>query len=170
MATELESILISCGKTGQVTFMEAHPETFGEAIELALSDDQPFSWRAASLVSDCMKKNDPRVKKRIKNIIDCLEEKGDGHQRELLKILMQMELDKKHEGYLFNMCMNIWEAIGKQPSVRITALRMIYKIAKKHPELSSEIDFLTQDHYLETLSPGVKNSVSRMIKELSAAL
>jgi hypothetical protein len=41
------------------------------------------------------------------------------------------------------------------------------KIAKKHPELAKEISFLTEDHYLESLSPGAKNSVSKLMKELN---
>ena len=78
-----------------------------------------------------------------------------------------MELKEEYEGILFNLCMDIWEQINKTPSVRITALKFIIKIAKKHPELSQEITFLTQDHYLESLSPGIKHSVSRMMKELT---
>jgi len=63
--------------------------------------------------------------------------------------------------------MDIWEQINKTPSVRINALKFIIKIAKKHPELSQEFSFLTQDHYLESLSPSVKHPVSRMMRELS---
>jgi hypothetical protein len=37
-------------------------------------------------------------------------------------------------------------------------------MAKKHPDLSNEISFLTQTQYLESLSPGIKNAIERMIK------
>jgi hypothetical protein len=46
--------------------------------------------------------------------------------------------------------------------VRITALKFILKVANKHPDLLEEIVFLTQDHYLESLSPGVKRSIEKM--------
>jgi hypothetical protein len=78
-----------------------------------------------------------------------------------------MELTEDHEGILFNICMNLWEQIDKKPSIRFTALKFIVKIAEKHPELSDEITFLTQNHYLESLSPGIKHSVFKMMKELS---
>ncbi len=90
-----------------------------------------------------------------------------GIKGNLLKILLQMELKEEYEGILFNLCMDIWEQINKKPSVRITALKFIIKIAKKHPELCQEITFLTQDHYLESLSPGVKHSVSKMMKDFT---
>ena len=146
--------------------MDNHPEFFEEAIELAISDKQPYSWRAAWLLWSCMEENDQRIQKHIKKIVDSIKTKDDGHQRELLKILLQIELKEEYEGIIFNLCMDLWEQINKKPSVRINALKFIIKIAKKHPELAKEITFLTQDHYLETLSPGVKHSVSIMMKEL----
>jgi len=147
--------------------MENHPEYFEEAIELAVADKQPYSWRAAWLLWSCMEENDQRIKKYIEDIVSVVKDKNDGHQRELIKILLQMELKEKYEGILFNICMDVWEQINKSPSVRITALKFIIKIAKKHPELSQEISFLTQDHYLESLSPGVKHSVSKMMNEFN---
>ena len=150
-----------------ISFMENHPEYFDEAIKLAIGDKQPYSWRAAWLLWSCMEENDKRIRKYIKKIVDSIKTKDDGQQRELLKILLQMELKEEYEGILFNLCMNIWEQINKSPSVRITALKFIIKISKKHPELSQEISFLTQNHYLESLSRGIKHSVSRMMKELT---
>jgi hypothetical protein len=150
-----------------ISFMNSHPEFFGEAIELAVSDKQPYSWRAAWLLWSCMEENDKRIQKYIKNIISTLKTKNDGHQRELLKILSQMELKKKDEGIIFNICINVWEQINKNPSVRLTALKLVIKIAKKYPDLLQEITYLTQDYYLESLSPAVKKSISKIINEFA---
>jgi hypothetical protein len=167
MESELEQVLISSYKDGMISFMQTHPEYFEEAIELALSDKQPFSWRAAWLLWSCMEENDRRFQAYKRKIINTITTKQDGHQRELLKILLQMELDVKYEGFLFNVCIDIWESINKSPSVRLTAFKLILKIAKKHPDLLTEISFLTQNHYMDSLSPGVKRSISRMIKDFT---
>ncbi len=166
METALEHTLTSFYKDGMIAYMNAHPEDFEEAIKLAVSDKQPYSWRAAWLLWSCMEENDQRIQAYIKNIIDTITSKKDGHQRELLHILLQMEIDEEYEGFLFDVYVTIWEKINKTPSVRITAFKMIVKIAKKYPDLYNEIKFLTQNHYLETLSPGVKKSISKIIKEL----
>jgi hypothetical protein len=166
METALEKVLMTFNKEKMILFMDSHPEAFEEAIKLSLLDKQPHSWRAAWLLWSFIEENDKRIQKHIKEIINAIESKKDGHQRELLKILLKMNLNKKHEGFLFDLCMNLWEQINKDPSVRITAFKFIVKMAKKIPELSKEISFLTQDHYLETLSPGVKNSLSKMMKDL----
>jgi hypothetical protein len=162
METELEKVLMSFYKDAMISFMASHPESFGEAIELALGDRQPYSWRAAWLLWSCMEENDSRIKKHIRRIIGSLKGKEDGHQRELLKILYLMDLDEKHEGSVFDHCIKIWEKINKRPSVRFNAFKMILKISRKHPELYQEIGLLLQDHYLDTLSPGIRQGLLRM--------
>ena len=167
METTFENILTSYYKAEMISFMDAHPENFVEVIKLAISNKQPYSWRAAWLLWSCMEENDMRIQGYINNIIKAIKTKKDGHQRELLKILHQMELNEEHEGYLFNICVTVWEKINKKPSVRLTAFKFIVKIAKKHPDLSNEIVLLTQKRYLDSLSPAVKKSISKMVKEFT---
>lgn len=166
METALEKTLTSCYKDEMISFMAKHPEAFDEAIQLAVADKQPYSWRAAFVLWSVIQNNDVRIQKHIKRIVKTVKEKSDGHQRELLKILLMMELDEKYKGELFNICMNVWEQINKAPSVRVNALKLIIKIANKHPELKKEISFLAQDHYLESLSPGARHSVRKLMNEL----
>ena len=163
----LEDKLLSTYKDEMISFMDNHPEFFEEAIKLAIADKRQYSWRAAWLLWSCMEENDRRIQKYIKNIIDIVETRDDGHQRELLKILLKLELKEKYEGKLFDLCMDIWEQINKPPAVRVNALKLIIKIAKKHPELYKDIIFLTQDHYLESLSPGARHSVSKIMTQLT---
>ena len=149
-----------------IAYMNSHPEVFDEAIELALSDKQPYSWRAAFTLWSVIKENDKRIQKHIKRIVNAVKTKRDGHQRELLKILLMIDLDEKYESKLFDICMSLWEQINNTPSVRSNAFKFILKIADKHPELKKEISFITQDHYINSLSPGAKHSIKKLIKEL----
>jgi hypothetical protein len=166
MESVLENKLMTLYKEQMISFLKSHPEHFDEAIQLAISDKQPYSWRAAFLLWGSIEDNDKRIQKHIKSIVSCIYEKEDGHQRELLKILYKMKISEKLEGQIFNICMNLWEQISKDPSVRMTAFKFIVKIVKEHPELLEEINFLTQDHYLESLSPGVKRSIEKIKQEL----
>lgn len=166
METELEKVLMSFNKTDMVAYLSSHPKSFEEAVHLAIADKQPYSWRAAWLLWSCMDENDIRIRDYIRSIIGCIREKRGGHQRELIKILYQMDIDEEFEGILFDHCISIWEKINKQPSVRYHAFRMIIKISRKYPELSQEIGFLLQDHYLDTLSGGIKHSLRKMINGL----
>ena len=167
MQSLLEHKLLNSYKDEVISFINSHPEVFDDAIQLAISDKQPYSWRAAWVLWSCTEVNDKRIQKYIGKIVDALRTKSDGHQRELLKILYQMELKEEHEAFLFDTCTDVWKQINKNPSVRFTALKFIIKIAKKHPEFSREINFLTQDQYMESLSPAAKKSISKMMKEVA---
>lgn len=147
-----------------IATIHADPSQFLESIRIALSDKQPYAWRAAWILGHCVHKDDPRIRDHITGFITALHNKKDGHQRELLKILMKMDLNETQEGLLFDECMNIWESLGKSPSVRIAAFRILIKIADKYPDLHKEIMFLTESQYLEYLSPGIKRSVEKMWK------
>lgn len=165
MTTAFEQLLTSACKDEMISFMAAHPEHFAEAVALAVSDRQPFAWRAAWLLSGCMRDNDERIRRHLKTILDAIPGRGDGHQRELLKVLSRMKLGERHESRLFDVCLSIWERPSASPSVRITAFRHIVALAKKYPELANEIVGLTQEWHLETLSPGVRRSISRLLND-----
>ncbi|MCB9426742.1 MAG: hypothetical protein H6584_06905 [Flavobacteriales bacterium] len=153
-------------KDEMVAYLKNNSNEYLNAIELITSDAHPQAWRCAWLVGHCMKKNDPLIQSKIESIIDAILYKKEGHQRELLKILYKMQLTDEQEGKLFNLCMTIWETIGKTASVRITAFKFLITTLKKYPELKNEIDFLTQEQYTESLSSGLKHSFNKMVSSV----
>lgn len=153
-------------KNDFILFLNQNPEQFENAIKLAQSDDIVLGWRAAWIIKLSIKNNDERIKPHLKNLIDAIINKKEGQQRELLNILDKMDVNEDIEGYLFDICMTIWEDTRKIPSVRIVSFRIICKIVKKYPELYNEIEFIVQDHYAEGLSPGIKKSFFRMKRQL----
>lgn len=161
--TEFESILTSFSKEKMINYFTAHIEVIDEAISLAISDKQPFSWRSAWLIGSSIKINDKRLINRVDEIILSITNKKDGHQRELLKILEKLDLNSEQEGKLLNICLNIWETINKTPSIRYTAFKTILRIAKNYPELANEIDYLLNNQYTSTLSSGIKHSLNRLV-------
>jgi hypothetical protein len=168
METAFEKILTNSYKAEMISYVAAHPKSFKEAIKLTMADKQPYSWRAAWLLWSCMKKNDQRILKHVKDLIKVLPNRKDNQQREILKILQQMEIKEEIEGLLFDQCVTIWEKIAKQPSVRFNAFVMLTKIAQRYPELSQEIYVLTQDQYMESLSPAVGKSITKMINSIKS--
>ncbi len=162
METVLEHILTNSYKAEMISYMKSHPEDFEEAIKLAIADKQSYSWRAAWLLWSCMEKNDLRLRRYVEEIIDTLHTKSENQLRELLIILQRMELNDHNEGKLFDICVNIWKKIGKKPSVRYNAFKLMVKIVKNHPDLSKEIEFLTESHYMDSLSDTAKKSISKM--------
>jgi len=166
METPLEHLLTTSYKADSISYLKSHPEDFTEAINLAVTDKQPYSWRAAWLLWSCMEKNDKRVQPYVNRIIAAIPKRGENQQRELFIILQKMELTKRQEGVLFNTCVNVWEQLHKQASVRVNAFKLIVKITKKYPDLWNEVTVLTRNEYLETLSPAVKKAVVKLMQGL----
>jgi len=77
-----------------------------------------------------------------------------------------MELDEEDEGILFNECVSLWGKTNIRPSVRYSAFMFMNKMVARYPDLMHEIELLTEDHYLETLSPGIKLAIKRIIKKI----
>jgi hypothetical protein len=165
--TKLEHLLTNSHKAEMIAYMESHPGDFTEVIKLAIADKQPYSWRASWLLWSCMEKNDKRVRKYFKKIIDILPKRKDNQQRELLMILQRMELKDQYNGQLFDACINIWGQIGKNPSLRYNAFKLMVSISKKHPDLIREINSLTESNYTDTLSDSVKKSIAKLTKDLT---
>ncbi len=145
-------------------YFEEHPSEFKKIIDLALKNEYPNSWRATWVLSKIIDKNDKRITPYLDKFIYCIPERPSGHQREILKILENFNFNEDIEGHVFDLCMNIWEDISKIPSVRIKAFSILFNIAKKYPELNNDIKYFTQSQYIETLSPGIKASIKKMIK------
>lgn len=146
-----------------IQLFQEQAEVHAEAIQVALSKQQPQAWRATWILAHCTTKNDARIRPYLSDFIQNIINQKDGHQRETLKIIDKMILDEEQEGILFDICMSTWENISKSSSVRYLAFKFIYKTCHKYPELNGELTFISQDHYLETLSPGIQKIIKKII-------
>ncbi|ANW95196.1 hypothetical protein AXE80_02365 [Wenyingzhuangia fucanilytica] len=146
-----------------IQLFQEQTEVHSAAIQVALSQKQPQAWRATWILSHCTYKNDARILPYTSDFIKILPKQKDGHQREILKILDKITLDDDQEGILFDLCMSIWENLNKAPAVRYLAFKFIHKTCQKYPELNGELTFISQNQYLETLSPGIQKIIKRII-------
>lgn len=166
METALEHILTHAHKPAIASYLDAHPNELEAAVQLAVSDKQPYAWRAGWFLWSYLKLNDQKIKGQLQKILDVLAIRPAYQQRELLKILLLMDLDEKQEGPVLDLCVRIWREISQKPSVRLTAFKMMVKIGKKSPELSKEVFRLSRNPYLEALSPTARRAIARLIQEL----
>lgn len=153
-------------KVQLIEVLNSRPEYVDQALALCTSDTQPQAWRAAWLLQHTALPRDKRILKHIPKILDVLPHRESGHQRELLKLLEPFTLNETEESQLFDCCMTLWEDLSKSPSLRITAFKILVRIAKKYPELQGELTFLTEDHFTEALSPGIKRTFERLSQGL----
>ncbi|MDO6801568.1 hypothetical protein Q4595_03800 [Wenyingzhuangia sp. 1_MG-2023] len=159
----LDSILTNrLDKDFLIQLFQEQAEVHASAIQIALSDQQPQAWRATWILGHCTSKNDVRIQPFVNDFIKSIVKRKDGHQREILKIIDKMKLNDEQEGRLFDICMTLWENTTKASSVRYLAFKHLYKTCEKYTELNGELEFIRQEHYLESLSPGIKRIIIKM--------
>ena len=124
-----------------------------------LMENSRTSCRAAWLISHATWKKDHRITPFISDIINSIEGKKNGYQRELLKILSKQPLSKEQEGFFFDVCMNLWQDLNKQPEVRYYCMIFIHKMSEKYPEIDNELEHFLVDYYTKILSSGIQRSL-----------
>ncbi len=167
MKSPLENALSGRIKKEKMSaFLSEHPEIFDEAISLSLSDNKPLAWRAAWAIGGTFPENRDQLSPYIDDILEKLPFLEDGHQREFIKLLIQCNLTEDQQGFLFDSCVTIWEQVRKKPSVRYFAFQVMVSFTEKYPELTHEVLSLTQPQHINTLSPGVRKGVLKLINSL----
>ena len=135
-------------------------------VGIGISNDKDVAWRAIWIIQALCTFNDERLQVHTDDLLDAIKDKPDGHQRELLKLLGKIQLNETQEGKLYEHCADIWVAVRKSPSVRITALKHLATIVSKYPDLRNELQYFADTHYLDSLSPGIRKSAIRTINSL----
>ena len=138
------------------------PKTFNFYTQ-HLMEEFDTSWKAAWIINHASWKEDNRITPFISDIINSIKGKKDGHQRELLKIVAKQRLSEDQVGYFYDVCINLWQDVNKQPAVRYYCMIFIHKICEKYPELENELEHLLSDYYTKTLSSGIKRSLFKKI-------
>jgi len=144
-----------------------YKKNFNFLIKHMLEDVKPTSWRTAWIVNHLIEKDDKIIKKKLSTIIKSIKDKTEGHQRELIKIVRKMKLNEENEGLFFDVCMEIWRKVNKQPAVRYYCGLYIIEMARKYPEIKNELEYLTTDYYIKTLSPGIKKIFEKELEKVN---
>lgn len=149
-----------------VDYVRSSEDVFELTVEKAISAPEPEGWRAAWILGHAMERGDVRVQCRIEEFVDAIPGKQPGHQRELLRILLKLEVGEDIEGSLFDTCMSLWEDLQNPPAVRYFAFRHMANTAERYPEIVAELRFVVADDYLDPLSPGIRNGVRKIVRRL----
>ena len=99
-----------------------------------------------------LKLEDQFFQKYHLKIIKGISEKESGHQRELLKLVIDKNLSEEEEGRLFEVCIEIWKDIHKKPGTRSYAFKFIHQVVLKYPEIKNELVGLFESEYLENMN------------------
>lgn len=163
----LKKLLPCTAKHQLLAYLQQNPADLKELYPLALSEQQPYAWRAAWLLSSYLQKNTPGIADFLEAIVQQLPLKTDGHNRELLHILRRFEWQEAWIAPLFDNCQELWCTTSSLSSLRSHAFSIMFDIVQIYPELKNELTLLCEEHYLIELSPAIKKSIQKKISLLT---
>lgn len=164
--TALEQKLLDLYKEEMIAYVSSEPGAYDEALQLALQQKQPYSWRSAWMIRSCSVPNDPRLKEYITPILQLLPKVHAGQQREFLTLLLNTTLNEDQEGLLYEFCINCWTDLQNQSGTRYKCFLFMLGMAKKYRDLKQEIKLVLDKDLIGTLSPGIKRAVVKRAGEL----
>lgn len=165
-ATPFEEILLSFHKEEMIEFVNDNPDAMEEALELALTNKQPLSWRSAWLIWSCISYNNPFIVQNIDKIISYIPSARNNQKRELIKILLLVDLSPVQSSTMFDISSALWTDSSLDPSIRMNALKMLLKISNENDSLKNKIINITTDNLIKTLTGGAQKSVKKLLNSL----
>jgi len=122
------------------------------------------AWRASWVLAHYTGKYSYDLNKYSDEIVNAAKIiKVDGHLRETLKIIINLDLNEEQTSEIFDLCFSILEDNRRQPSVRSIAFQYLMKVAENYPELENEI-LIIFENIKDYLSNGIRHSMSLRLK------
>jgi hypothetical protein len=137
-------------------------QRFDELMNLFLQDEYRVVQRAAWPVSNCVMAHPQLIKKHWGKIIKNLQESNihDAVKRNTVRLMQQIDIPKKHQGEVMNICFNYLQSPTEPVAVKVFSLTVLSNLAKLYPEIIPEIKVIIDEqlpHQTAAFKSRVKN-------------
>lgn len=139
-------------------------ERFAELMRLFLGPVYRISQRAAWPLSNCIEQH-PELLKPYFNILIKQLERADAHvavRRNVVRLLQFVEIPKRYEGHLFDVCYRLFDDPNEPVAVRVFSMTVAANLAKDSPELLAELR-LVAAKYPQAATAGFRSRARRIL-------
>ena len=113
---------------------------FDELLSLALSDQEPFNWRASWGILYFSEKYPEKIQPHLRAIAEKLPELSSHTQiASLLRLFDKIQFDLEEFGDLLDYCIHVIRIPQPREYIKVIAINMLIKFCKKNTELKPEI-------------------------------
>ncbi|MEO5890473.1 MAG: hypothetical protein ABIQ31_09485 [Ferruginibacter sp.] len=148
-----------------VAWIGADQKRFDELFHLFLNDEYRVIQRASWPLSYCISAHPEFIKKRFPDLINNLNKPGihNAVKRNTIRILQEINIPKKYQGEVMNICFQYVESPTEAVAVKAFALTVLGKLAKLYPDILPEIKLLIEEQ-LPHQTPAFKSRAKRLLK------
>lgn len=150
-----------------VRYIADYPGHIDVIMTKALDDSQPENWRAAWMIDKINEKNPAVVLPYLPAMTDfLLTTKNDSKRRHFLKLIGLHDIPEERMGVLLNYCLDVFTDAAIPVAVRVHAMQILFNIAQKEPDFTSELIDLIEHEIEYHGTPGIKSRGQKLLKKL----
>lgn len=140
---------------------------FDELFAIFMEEESILTQRASWPLSNCVELHPSLIENKFDQLIKKLHTTPlhDAIKRNSMRLLQFTTIPEKFEGEIMDICFKFLESPKETLSVKVFSLYILAKLAKKYPDISSEIKLLI-DEQLPHQSAGFKIAVRKVLKVL----
>ena len=135
---------VQCNKI--IAWVGNDQKRFDELFNLFLQPEYLLAQRAAWPLSYCALAHPGFIKKRLGELIKNLHKRviHDSVKRNTLRILQEIDIPKKYQGEVMNICFQYVESPVEAVAIKAFSLGILGKMAKLYPDILPEIKLLIE--------------------------
>lgn len=141
---------------------------FGELIKVFIEGPNRITQRATHPLGLCVKKNGKLIHPHLPELIKILQREGADRSlvRNILRTLQFVEIPSRHQGKLFERCMQLAGDAQSPIAIKVFAMTVAANISSNLPELKNELSILISQR-LPYESAGFVSRGKKILKLLS---
>lgn len=140
---------------------------FLELLRVIEVGEKTPAMKATWIIGTSAEKDARLIQKHSSRILEILlADKQSGYMRELIKALVEVQLQEKDEGPFINYCFEQLNRNGIDVAIKYASIKGIEKFLSKYPELKVEL-ISTLESQLDLNTEAWKRYVTRIISRLN---
>lgn len=155
-----EALLVEHSKRQTMKIVEyigADASRFAELIGIFFEGEYRLTQRAAWVLNYCAERHPALVEPYLEKLVDLLAEKRvhNAARRNIARFLQYVEIPEELLGKAYSHCVDLFDDPNEPIAVRVFALTVATRIAKREPELINELQMIVKKH-LPQASAGIR--------------
>lgn len=148
-------------------YIDTSQERFDELMKYFFHDDWRLNQRAAYAMNFTVERNPFLFKKYLKKaVVNLRTPKHDAVKRNTLRILENIEIPEKLLGIVVDISFDFLASPKEPIAVKYFSMGILFKEAKKEPDLFHEIKVLIDDQ-MPMGSPGFRNKGQKILNYIA---
>lgn len=147
-----------------VEYVGDDAERFAELIGIFFEDEFRYAQRAAWALNYCVERHPGLAGPYLEKLVDLLKEKQahNAVPRNIARMLQFVEIPENLLGKAYSHCVDLFDDEREPIAVRVFALTVATKIAKREPELINELQMIVKKH-LPHASAGIRSRAREIL-------